>query len=57
MITNAIPLAQTGMLIPFTVTSQLNMKRSNLSRAISEKKTTDRVVKGFKCGLRCVDEG
>src|SRR4029434_6465520 len=59
--TNAIKLAQIGMAIPFTVTSQPARTRSRCSKAISENTATAMVVNGFisvapthcvKAGLR-----
>jgi hypothetical protein len=44
---NAIPLAQTGKIIPFTVTSHLNMNRANCSTATRAKKIAALAVKGF----------
>ena len=49
--TNAIALAQIGMVIPFTVTSQPETKRSNCSKATKENTTTAMVVNGFTSGL------
>jgi len=49
---HAIPLTHTGTVIPFTVTSQPWMKRSNCSNAPSAKRTTAMVVKGLLIVIR-----
>jgi negative regulator of sigma E activity len=46
-ITKAIPLTQTGTVMPLTITSQPKIKRSNWNKAISEKRTIAMMVKGF----------
>jgi hypothetical protein len=45
--TKAIPLTHTGMISPFTVTSQPKMNRNSCSAAMTEKRPIAMMVKGF----------
>ena len=54
--TNAIALAQIGMVIPFTVTSQPETTRSNCSKATRENTTIAMVVNGFTGGPTLCDD-